>query len=339
LRFCSSCVESGGDLSRYPFVTTNAWYHDRIAGWKATNPSLKALVYKDMSSTRSYHTGPTPPAGIDWTWANQNHPDWFTLDGSGNRIEWAGFGGHWQMDIGNRAYQDQWAANVIAELRAKGWSGVWVDNANMDPSGYFSGKTSQEYPTQASYQAATRSFLANVGPKVIAAGFLFIPNIQAHGSLAQPSLWADWVQFTSGASREYWTKWGTGTDMHLGDSGWAGNQAVFAAVQDAGKIFLPITYAPKTDTRSIRYARASFLLKWNGGPSAFMFRPAPEAQDSWTTEWTGDIGLPSGSATQVGVGWKRSYTRGTVYVNPSSSQSVTIDGRALGPTTGLVRPR
>src|SRR5207249_7376948 len=54
--------------------------------------------------------------------------------------------------------------------------------------------------------------------------------------------------------------------------------------QQAGKIFIGITYAPADDVRSMRYARASFLLDWNGGPSALTFEPAQEATDPWNTE-------------------------------------------------------
>ena len=36
----------------------------------------------------------------------------------------------WAADIGNRAYQDRWAANVLAKLLLTGWDGVFVDDTN-----------------------------------------------------------------------------------------------------------------------------------------------------------------------------------------------------------------
>jgi hypothetical protein len=318
-RFCSNCVESGGDLSRFAFVGLNAWFHDRIPAMKARNPSAKALVYKDMASTRSWSCGGLIPTGVDYCWAEANHPEWFTLDGRGRRIEWAGYPGVWQMDVGTPAYQEEWAANVIAELRANGWDGVVIDNANVDESPYLGGRTMWEYPTQASYQAATRSFLARVCPEVIAAGFLCLPNIQAHRVLANDDLWADWVQFTSGGTREYWMKWGTGTSGRFGGPGWSDLVRVFERVQVAGKIFLPSTYAPLTDIASIRYARASFLLAWDGGPSASIVAPTPEATDPWSEEATVEIGKAAGRRYFACGVWQRDFEAGKVVVNPSTS--------------------
>jgi hypothetical protein len=159
---------------------------------------------------------------------------------------------------------------------------------------------------------------------VIAAGFLCLPNIQANPSLAGAALWADWTQFTSGGIREYWMKWGSDTSGFFGDGGWDDLQNVAETVQRAGKIFLPVTYAPMSDVRSIRWGRANFLLTWNGGASAFIFAPAPEAQDPWSPEWTTEIGSPTGARVLVGGVWRREFTGGTVLVNRSSS-AVSVD--------------
>jgi hypothetical protein len=327
-RFCTNCVASGGDLSRYRYVGLNAWNHERIPALKAANPSLRALVYKDMASSRSYSCGGLIPAGIDYCWATEHRPDWFTLDDNGSRIEWAGYPEVWQMDVGSEAYQEQWAANVIAELRANGWDGVFVDNANVDESFYVGSRGMREYPTQQSYAAATRSFLAAVCPKVIAAGFLCLPNIQAHPVLADAVLWKDWLQFTSGGFREYWMKWGFDAGGSFANGDWDELHRIARTVQSAGKIFVPVTYAPPTDVRSMRWARANFLLTWNGGPSALVFAPTPEAQDPWAGDWTADVGRPLGSAVAAGEIWSRRFSDGLVLVNrASSARVVQLGGR------------
>src|SRR5439155_5195748 len=51
--------------------------------------------------------------------------------------------------------------------------------------------------------------------------------------------------------------------------------------------------------------------------------------DPWNPAWTTGIGTPSGSKVQVGVGWQRNYTNGSVIVNPSTSTSQTF---SLGAT-------
>jgi hypothetical protein len=318
-------IAQAGDLSRFRYVIVNAWNHDQIARLKARNPDVKVLVYKDMSSARSYacRNGVDDellPTGVGYCAAGARHPDWFTTDPAGNRIEWSAFPGCWQMDVGDPGYQDAWAANVLAELRRYGWDGVALDNVDVDHDDmYFPGKQMREYPTQPAYQAATRSFLARVGPRLTSAGFLVLPNIQSHPTLATPALWADWTQFTSGGVHQYWMRWGNG--HNFGGDYWLQLQETFEQQQRAGKLFLTGTPADD-DPAAMRWGRASFLLGWNGRAAGF-------GAGNWHPEWTVDIGTPAGPRYQVGTAWRREYTGGTAIANPSEQQAQTV---ALGAT-------
>ncbi len=332
LRICTPCAASGGDLSRYDYVILHAWEHERIPALKAANPNLKAIVYKDMSFTVSYAThdgvdNELLPAGVGYYEAHDEHPEWFLLDTEGRRVESAYFSGLWLMDVGEAAYQQAWLDNVARELRANGWDGVMLDDTNHSADWHLAGRKLAEYPDDAGYTAATRSFLARVGPPLMDEGFLVLPNVYT----AWPSghdLWRDWIQFTSGAVQEYWTKWGQGPSLHFTGADWSYRQEFLRITQDAGKIYLGITYAPADDVRSMRYARASFLLDWDGGPSALVFEPNPGGQDPYSDEWAIDVGTPLGPAYQVGRVWRRNFTEGIVLVNPSTS-AATI---ALGGT-------
>ncbi len=323
LRICSSCAAAGGDLSRYDYVILHAWEHGRIPALKAANPDLKAIVYKDMAATVDYasHDGVDDellPAGVGYYDAYRNHPEWFLLDTQGRRVESAHFSGVWLMDIGSRAYQDRWLANVASELRAKGWDGVMLDDTNYSPAWHLAGRTLAKYPQDAQYASATRSFLARVGPPLMADGFLVLPNVYT----VWPSghdVWRDWIQFTSGAVQEYWTKWGQEASQHFTGADWSYRREFLRITQQAGKVYLGITYAPLDDVRSMRYARASFLLDWNGGPSALVFEPSPGGQDPYSDEWTADVGMPLGPAYRVGQVWRRDFDGGVVLVNPSTS--------------------
>jgi hypothetical protein len=84
----------------------------------------------------------------------------------------------------------------------------------------------------------------------------------------------------------------------------------------------------------MRYARASFLLDWNGGSSALVFEPTtPEAQDPYFADWTTDIGAPTGARVRVGVAWKRGFANGIVVLDPSPStpQTVNLGGKYVLP--------
>jgi hypothetical protein len=293
LRLCSNCATTGGNLARYDYVVLQAWEYKRIPAIKAANPNTKVLVYKNLPSTSSNAVtngidNALLPAGVGYAWANANHPDWFLLDTTGQRIQWSDFLGNWQMDPGNVGYQDAWLANVKGELQRNGWDGVMLDDTFSGENAvwHLGGRTMAKYPTAASYTAAVRSFLARVCPGLTSAGFIALPNIAS----TTPATWSDWVSLCSGALQEYWTKWGYDGTQQFSGADWDYRQQFLSLTERLGKIFLGVTYAPMNDVRSMRYARASFLLDWDGGPSALAFEPQVDAQDPYSSEWAVDVG-------------------------------------------------
>ena len=358
LRICTGCAQSGGDLSRYKYVILNSWDAPRLPALKAQNPNLKALVYKNLSFTVSYGCQggvdlPYQTTGVGYCDADQHHPDWFITDAAGNRLNSAGYPQAWIMDVGNPAYQAKWLQNVLADVHSGGWDGVFMDDTNADMGGHLAGRTIARYPTSSAWRAATRSVLANVGPGLTSVGVLAVPNLYTPwaADYDAQATWRDWIQFTSGAAQEHYTKWGSGSSGWFSGSDWTFRQQFQAITEQANKIFLGITYAPKGDAGSMNYARSNFLLfdePTHGG--ALLFEPSdPEAQDPYATQWTADIGQPTGARFQVGAAWRRNYSGGTVLVNPSTSP-VTVqleqpytedDGTSttsvtLAPTSGAV---
>jgi putative glycosyl hydrolase-like family 15 (GHL15) protein len=358
LRICTSCPQTGGNLAQYGYVILNSWDAPMIPTLKAQNPGLKVLEYKNLTFTNSdqcrngqdlaYLT-----TGVGYCDADQHHPDWFLTDPSGNRLSSSGYPDAWMMDVGNPGYQATWLTNVLADLHAGGWDGVFMDDTDADMSWHLNGRTIAQYPTSAQWRAATRSMLAGVGPQLRAAGFLAVSNMYTPwaSDYDAHATWSDWLQFVSGASQEYYSKWGTGSSGWFAGNDWTYRQQFQVLTEQAGKIFLGITYAPHADSRSMTYARANFLLfddPANGG--ALMFEPSdPEAQDPYAPSWTQDIGSPAGARFQSGSAWRRNYSGGTVVVNPTTS-TVTVElgqtyldangtpvtSVTLGPTTGAV---
>ncbi len=337
IRICSGCDQYVGSGSRYGYVILHSWESGLIPQLKAANPNVKVLVYKDAAAAVSYtcRNGVDDallPAGVGYCWADANHPDWFLTDASGRRIEFCDYPGVWQMDVGSPAYRQQWAQNVAAEAKERGFDGVLLDDVNQTESAHLCGRTIAKYPAAADYTAAMDGFLAAVAPALRSQGLLAIPNIMI-ANYWEPSgvaLWDRWVSYSSGAVQEYFTKWSHDATGWLTDDGgwhndWSSRQELLRRTQAAGKIFIGVTYAPAGDARSMRYARASFLADWDGGSSALVFEPTnPEQQDPYAQTWTADIGTPLGPRYRVGLAWRRDFTGGLIVVNPSTSQQ-TID--------------
>ena len=349
---------SATDLSRYAVVVMNAWEADRIPALKAADPDIEILVYKDMSSTRSYAArdgvdDASLPTGVGYAWADQTHPDWFLADDTGRRVEWAGYRGHWWMDVGNPAYIEAWTSNVVAEATGAGWDGVMIDNAMPAPDSYLpDGRTLARYPDAATYAAATDRFLSVAGPRLRSAGLAVVPNLG--GNFFDTTTYRRWLGEATGALREHYGRWGSDGDGEvLTGRDWYHQVDQQEIVQKSGRTYLGVAYARTADAAFQRYARASFLLAWDGGSSSLIFTPPTAGHDPWTEDATADVGVPSGPRVKVGEGWRRPYSRGVVVVNPSPSSTVTFrlgaayrhpDGRrvtvvTLAPGSGLVLAR
>jgi hypothetical protein len=90
---------------RYAVVVLNAWALDAKTLIRQINPKMIVLVYKDLSSTRSYsgavdagHDALLLPSGVGYVEAS-SHPTWFATDAAGHRIQWGPYPGHWQMSV------------------------------------------------------------------------------------------------------------------------------------------------------------------------------------------------------------------------------------------------
>ncbi|MBK9180393.1 MAG: hypothetical protein IPM45_12695 [Acidimicrobiales bacterium] len=315
-----SPLDVATEAPRRQLFTFNAWEAGLARQVKAANPSALVLVYKDLSSTRSYsgafdgtNDAALLPAGIGYGWANANHPEWFLTGSAGGRLEWAWYPGHWFMDVGNAAYQEQWYQNVSAELAANGWDGVFMDNALTHADAYTEAPT--RYPNDAAMQAATRSMLANVGPRLQAAGFVAIANIS--DARLFPGLWGDWLQFVNGALEEHFVNWNSTVGgpyvWDWGPDAWEAMVGEVATAEAMGKIALMRTGGNLADPEAARYGLASYLLA-AGSRSMFNF-----GEKSWIPEQAWELGAPLGPLEDRGSGLHlRRFERGLVVVNAAT---------------------
>jgi hypothetical protein len=104
---------------------------------------------------------------------------------------------------------------------------------------------------------------------------------------------------------------------------WGGWQNLVRLAQSHGVDFFGLTYGSARDVRTMRYARASFLLGWNGRGGAFLFSKTDDA-DPYHVAWVRQLGKPLSSKVERAPGiWQRRYARGMVVVN-ATSQAATV---------------
>lgn len=309
------------------------------------NAAGRGLVYFDGTDVKqSYSTG------VPYSDASAN--GWLLKDSSGNLLENTTYASYC-ADVGSSGYQNEWISNVESYLASHaGVDGIFIDNVLYDPKGDC-GAYPAKYPTTASWDTAMVGFVKAVYTALHAKGYYVALNAGAFKSgdstyndgTSTIAWWQQLGPYADGLTNEYYDETSDGTDrLRTTAAAWYGDfdqwQRLIGTAQSDGDDFIGITYGAAGDTTAMTFARASFLLEWNGHGSAFIYKIKGSSADASDPSWTTDIGQPIGAKSAVGVGYERSYTGGTVLVNPSpsSSQSFTVNGTnyTLSPTTAKI---
>ncbi|WP_189077938.1 putative glycoside hydrolase [Mangrovihabitans endophyticus] len=324
------------EARRRSFIVLNAWEENLIPKLKAANPAIQVYVYKDLSSTRSYacHDGTDDadlPTGVGYCDADAHHRDWFLTAPDGTRYQYDGYPGHWQMDVGNVAYQDAWAANVIRSATAAGFDGVEMDNALFTCDGYHEGSCPARYPNDAAMQGAYRSMLANVRDDFVAAGLKAVANL-ANARL-HAGVWDSYVEYLDGGFDEWWLTFSDTDMLPEYDEGWSRVVSEIETDEANGKITWVQPHFSAGAVQPFRYAFASYLMA-AGSRAAFTQISQTDGYGDptpWHAEYDWDLGAATGARSSAGTNlWRRSFTCGLAVVNAnptgSGARSVALGG-------------
>ncbi len=323
---------------RYSYVLVShqfARQAGRLAG--------KSLAY--MSGTSIQQEWST---GVSYKEALAN--GWLLTDANGNYVTnvtyYALVG-----DIGNRAYQQRFVANVASFLKSTKSDGVFLDDVIATPDVLTHGVYPAKYPTREAWEDAMISFISYVGPALEAKGYYIVANAtkfipgDPRSNTVEPTIefWRRVAPHVSGLMNEYWMQDPTDvTRLRAVGSNWwehwDGWQSLMRVAQGAGVDFFGLSYGASTDVRAMRYGRASFLLDWNGKGGAFLYEMTDRA-DPYHPAWVTQFGLPTQPKVERAPGiWQRKYAKGIVVVNATNAPvTVRVNGavHAIGATDAL----
>jgi hypothetical protein len=303
--------------------------------------------------------------GVSWRQAVANN--WLLKDANGEYVPYGhGYSDLYLADVGNRSYQRRLIAEMDSDIRVRrGVDGVFIDNVigNLIT-------ISDNYRDNASYRQAMLAFIRAVGPALRAKGWYVAVNAGMNdpgaraltGEINDGTQYIWWYKqiapYVSAISTEHWQQWGsTGAVRTSGTAwtqAWEGWERLPTVVASMSKDFYAITTGALSDTGKAAYLRASFLLAWKPGRGAFFYTDSYVGRgDPWRLLATPDIGQPLGPRRQIGLGFRRTFTRGIAVVNPSPStpqafvfqrkylmpNGTTARSITLAPTSGLVLRR
>ncbi len=319
------------EAPRRDIILLNAWFHTYIPKFKEANPDIKAYVYKDLSSTRSYaaRNGVDDeylPTGVGYAYAMENHPEWFLTDDEGNHLEYSGYSNHWQMDVGNSEYQQLWSDRVVEELVRDGWDGVMLDNALFAADQYHTGLFPKQYKTNQSIQNAYKSMLGVIKAKLDASGKESLSNLS--NARTHPGAWNAYLEYLSGGFDEWWLVFGKDDYLAEYAQGWSAQLAEVTHANSKDKITLVQPHSGLDDDQGFYYAFASYWLV-NDGNTYFSEQKVLDAYKDpspWRKEYEMNFGKAEGEYYEFAPNiYRRDFSRAVVLVNVGNSGSVNID--------------
>ncbi|WP_176946886.1 putative glycoside hydrolase [Lentzea fradiae] len=319
------------EAKRRAHIALNAWEGELLRKLKAVNPDVKVYVYKDLSSTRSYACkngvdDAQLPTGLGYCDVRKRNPEWFLRDKNGRELAYSGYDGHWQMDVGNTAYRKAWVQSVVANAKATGFDGVFLDNALFTCDTYHPGVCPAKYPDDASFQRAYRGMLAEVRRGFTAAGLKSVANLS--NARLQRGAWDSYSTYLDGGFDEWWLTFSSGKLLEDYELGWRKQVAQIAANETHGRMTWVQPHFDVGDTRAFRYALASLYMTTTGEAAIAEIAKTDGYGDPtpWHPEYEWNLGYAAGSYRAVAEKvYRRDFACGVALVNANPTGSAKVE--------------
>lgn len=308
-------------------------YRDHVAAMKAANPDLLLLVY--LNGTFAFRTlGDTYP------------DDWYARDANGARIRSRGYG-NWLMDPRHPGWVDDRVATCRELLERSGYDGCFIDvltDAPLDPAYVtavpIDARTGKAW-TRAGWLDATASIAAAIRDGVDPAPVYGNAVGSGQRYFRQVAPTSRLLDVLDGAIAEGWIRTATQPlDEWRGEPAWRADVDMLVDAAQRGVPVLVIVKtwngASTTEASHVRdFALASFLLGTDGS-HRFAFSGARGAPPT-PVPWPNDLGAPLGPYEEDGGVYRRTFTGGTVLVNPGDA-SRKGGGTTLPPHSARIVP-
>ena len=302
---------------RYRFAVLQPWELSALHALKERRPDMVVLCYKCLSSTRSFEReGSLLTSGVSFAEAEREGESWFAhRSGTRDRIEWQGYRGHWQMAVWNLQYRRRWVDNVVREVTAEPWDGVFADNDVFGD--YYGLFPLAEVPDASELRDALEDLVRHAGEALNASDRLLVPNIAE--SRREDGRWARHAQY-GGGFEEHWLGWQP--HIHF-DQKTCLQQA--AELHGPGIGVVRVNAAGDTAEQSFRYCVAAFWALGTGRGWACT-ATAPDDYEGlpYRPEQSWDLGEPLGRRRRHRGGVAQRFSSGWAAVNTGTAGSVTF---------------
>lgn len=260
---------------------------------------------------------------------------WLARDKAGKPIASTKFGTaenpNLLIDVMLTAYQQESARFLVEVCRTQGWDGIYLDE--IVEHLFYAGYTLPAvYPTDAAFQTAQLSYVANVAVALKKAGYSCHINLGSN--------YSDWAKAItlacSGQHVEYWIAQRTlGTIASIENAEW--KRQLYWLTWNEQQLRESICQADARTAGEVVYALATYLLATTGYAKFAAFNGTYGTGGAW---WVSEmdtalkLGAPLGTWSLANGLYSRKFERGVVTVNPTQKPINTMPA-----TSGLIELR
>ncbi len=324
------------NFSTYIMTKGNEATRNQLISAGASAPMLEYLRFEAIMDPGSCTATPWQNNVAykvgDFCDISTNHPDWFLLNTSGQRISsLTGAYSFYLMDPGNAGWRAFFVDRVSQVMAADPvWAGVFLDNVEVTNQFHIDDNNPmQKYPDNASFQAAVQGFLQYMHDSYFQPnGKLLYANIVAR---TDDTLFTSYMTYLDGGMHEGWAI--DDPDRWRPVSTWETHLNLVEQAQALGKKLILVSHGTQADIELQNFAFASYLLVSDGN-TAFRYGSGAAYNQAWLYDnYKLQIGSPLGARYKVGSAWKRDFSNGSVSVDPGT-HAVSISINSL-PTATL----
>lgn len=318
---------------RYAVALLQPEYTDVAARLKEINPRITVLCYKCLSSTRSYETKAPFTSGVSFAEAEAAETEgqeWFARRVTGERIEWKGYPGHFQMKVWNPAYRERWVQNICAQLEGSSFDGVLADN---DIYGDYYGLNVpiRDARSMDRFHKGLDLLIKEAGKALNARGKIIVPNI-AESRMA-PGKWERHSAY-GGGFEEVFLGW-SATDF-LDQTSALAQMKEMMGEQLPVEVTMPDGTSQKRERLTVLrgstdgqdshpnfIAALAALWVFSGGKWTAVSAGSHDGHNDtpWIEEQAWDLSKPKGHPEPIKGAWVREFEDGWAAVNLTDHES------------------
>jgi hypothetical protein len=325
------------NYSTFIMTKGNEATRDQLISMGAKSPMLEYVRFEAIMDPGSCTAKPWQNNVAflpgDFCTISTEHPDWFLLNTSGQRIvHMTGTTPFYMMDPGNSGWRSFFLQRVSQVLSADPvWAGVFLDNVEVTNSFHVAASEPLlAYPDNASFQAAVQGFLKLMHDSYfLPQGKLLYANLIAR---TDDALFTSYMTHLDGAMHEGWAI--DDPNRWRPVSTWEKHMNLVEQAKALGKPLILVSHGQQADSELQQFAFASYLLVTDGSTS-FRYASSSAYNQAWLYDnYKLALGAPAGSRYKDGTAWKRVFTGGSVSVDPGT-HAVSISLGSVPTATSL----